>query len=345
MGRIAHPWFRSVKNGWYVMYKGRMMSLGVKGQNNKAEAYRAWAVLLANGSVRAEHAQVAADEPVLVANRDEEQTVAGVIDGYLAHAAKTLHPRTVKDHRRFLLPFQTKHGPATARTVTPAFLEAYASRPTWGNTTRNLCLSSLATAFKWSGFPQDGLKLPAKESRGAEWVISAEDAKVLLEAADRHFYPLVRFMFLTGCRPSESLILTAANLDERASLVRLKKHKTSGKTGLPRLIHLTPDALVLVLEQKAANPDGPLFRNSRGKPWTLNAVVNRFWRLSKKTGIKVSGYMWRHSLACDSLARGVPEAHVAEILGHVGGAAIVARTYGHLGSRTRELKESLNKVR
>jgi site-specific recombinase XerD len=54
-------------------------------------------------------------------------------------------------------------------------------------------------------------------------------------------------------------------------------------------------------------------------------------------------YSLRHRLGQDLLARGVPDAIAAEILGH--SPAILAKHYSHLGQRARELKTHLATVR
>ena len=58
----------------------------------------------------------------------------------------------------------------------------------------------------------------------------------------------------------------------------------------------------------------------------------------------VSPYGYRHSFATDALANGVPDAHVAELLGH-SGTAMLHKHYAHLGAKARVLREALEVVR
>jgi integrase len=309
--------------------------LGVRGKNGKADALKAWARLLAGGPV---HPAGEAATPAL-----PPKTATEIIDAFLADAGERVRPITLKTYRRYLIPFKARYGDIRAADVTAALAEGFARRPTWGTTTRHNCLVSLATAFRWAGLPFRGLRVPPKLSRGAECVIPRADIERVLAATDDHFGPLVRFLWLTGCRPSEAMRVTAADLDDRAAAVRLTDHKTSHK-GKPRVIHLTDEALAILTARRDRHPDGPLFRNSRGAPWRLNAVVNRLWRLNRKLGTKVTSYAGRHTFATDLLAAGVPDAHVAELLGHVG-TGMLAKHYSHLNSRARVLKESLGRVR
>jgi hypothetical protein len=48
--------------------------------------------------------------------------------------------------------------------------------------------------------------------------------------------------------------------------------------------------------------------------------------------------------ATDALANGVPDAHVAELLGR-SGTAMLHRHYAHLGAKAKALREALGKVR
>ena len=46
MGRPNKPWFRESKQAWYATVEGRMVSLGVKGQDKEADAMQAWRRLM-----------------------------------------------------------------------------------------------------------------------------------------------------------------------------------------------------------------------------------------------------------------------------------------------------------
>jgi hypothetical protein len=59
----------------------------------------------------------------------------------------------------------------------------------------------------------------------------------------------------------------------------LSEHNTKKKTGQDRLVYLTPAMLELTRKLMELYPTGPLFRNSRGKPWTRNAIRCRFRNL------------------------------------------------------------------
>jgi integrase len=120
----------------------------------------------------------------------------------------------------------------------------------------------------------------------------------------------------------------------------LRRHKTAKKTGRPRVVYLCPEAVELTREQMARHAEGPLFVNSRGQPWTRNAVRIRFRNLRRKhpalTG--VIAYTYRSSFATDALEARVPEASVAALLGHTLEARVpeasVAALLGHTSTAT-----------
>ena len=190
-----------------------------------------------------------------------------------------------------------------------------------------------------------GLKPPSKPSRGAEAVISQSDHARLLAAAGKRFKAFLRGLHLTGARPGEVAAITAENFDAEASCVRLKDHKEAHK-GKSRTIYLCPEAVALLLEQKAMFGSGYLFRSRFGLPWSGNAVVKAMIRLRKRAGLDkgVIAYGYRHAFATDALANGVPDAQVAELLGH-SGTAMLHKHYSHLIARFQVLREALGKVR
>ena len=78
---------------------------------------------------------------------------------------------------------------------------------------------------------------------------------------------------------------------------------------------------------------------------TAQAIGCRLRRLCIKAKVKhCIAYGYRHSFATDALAKGVPDAQVAALLGH-SGTAMLHRHYAHLGARAKALREALGRVR
>jgi integrase len=331
------PWYRESKQTWYATVEGKQTSLGVKGEANDAEAVKVWHQLMAG--------------VIEKAKPKPEPTVGEMVKGFIADAEARAKPNTIRVYRFFLLPFAKRFSTMKASALTPPLVEAYARKPTWGDNTKADFLGTLASAFKWAErsriidkTPLTGLKRPPKASRGAEAVIKPEAHVRLLEAAGKGFKPFLRLLHLTGARPGEVAAITAENFDAEGGMVRLKEHKTAHK-GKSRTIYLCPEAVALLLVQRAIYGEGFLFRSRFGLSWSGNAVVKAMLETRKRAGVeKAIAYGYRHTFATDALANGVPDAQVAALLGH-SGTAMLHKHYSHLTGQARALKDALSKVR
>jgi integrase len=122
----------------------------------------------------------------------------------------------------------------------------------------------------------------------------------------------------TGARPfSEVAKVTAADVDLEKGTWTLAKWKNSRKQkGKKRVIFLVPEMLELTRKLVALHPEGPLFRNGIGTPWTRQALTARFRKLGETLGVEdLSAYAFRTAYITDALSRGVPVAVVAELCG------------------------------
>ena len=70
-------------------------------------------------------------------------------------------------------------------------------------------------------------------------------------------------------------------------------------------------------------PEGPIFRNTRGRPWNKDSVNCRFDRIKEKTGSKYCLYLFRHTFATRMLESGLDALTVAVLLGHSNPAIVV----------------------
>ena len=91
------------------------------------------------------------------------------------------------------------------------------------------------------------------------------------------------------------------------------------------------------------HPAGAIFRNQDGNPWTLQAINCRFKRKRNRKNDKldkgITAYVYRPSWATDALENGVPDASVAELMGH-SNTAMLHKHY----SKLRENREHLRKA-
>ena len=87
-----------------------------------------------------------------------------------------------------------------------------------------------------------------------------------------------------------------------------------------------------------------MLRNRNGVGWTRNAICLAFRRTSKRAGVRATAYGYRHAFATEALAAGVPDAHVAALLGHTS-TAMLHRHYSHLTHQAQAMRAALAKVR
>lgn len=195
--------------------------------------------------------------------------------------------------------------------------------------------------------PLAGLHMPRARVRGAEFMIGTDAQAKLLAAAPAYLRDVLFALQQTGCRPCEVVSVTAADFDPAAGVWVLREHKTSGKTGRPRVVFLPPAVVELCARLAAAHPTGPLFRRAGGTPFPASYYLPRLVRaLRRKLALpeSVIPYGMRHTFATDALANGVPDEQVAELLGHTG-TAMLHRHYAHLGAKAAALRAALGRVR
>ena len=334
-------WYRTGKDCWCATVNGNSVSLGVKGKQNKKAAQEAWHRLMANVSV---------PKPSQTEN-PQATTAKSVVDGFLADARVRVKANTLAAYVGLLKPFVEHFGEVPATELTATKLIAFTHRPAWGSSHRHNLIGAVATAFKWAmeaGLiahnPLHAVKRPAKASRGTKAVVDEETHLRLLNAATPSLRLLLTLLHETGARPSELSRLTASDLDLKNGVVLLCDHKTADSSGKPRLIILTQTAKELLAAKVAEFPTGELLRNARGSKWTKDGIGLAVRRACQKAGVSAIAYGYRHTYATNALAKGVPDATVAALLGH-SSTAMLHKHYSHLTSQAGVLRNASALVR
>jgi integrase len=189
------------------------------------------------------------------------------------------------------------------------------------------------------------IRKPPKASRGAKAIVSAEAHAALVQHADAFFKAFLQLLWLTGARPGEIASLTADAIDIAQGIALLAEHKTA-HLGKSRIVFLSAEAVAILRERIAFHPEGLLFPSENaGGVMTAQAIGCRLRRLCIRAGVKhCIAYGYRHGFATDALAKGVPDAQVAALLGH-SGTAMLHKHYSHLTGQARALREALGRVR
>ena len=136
-------------------------------------------------------------------------------------------------------------------------------------------------------------------------MITPEEWDRLWEAADECFRDVLLAFRETGVRPEVICSVTAAMAKLERKRRIIPSHKTEGKTGRAYIVVLNAKMMELTCRLSTAHPEGHLFRNSDGEPWTPNAIQNRVRRLRRKLGLseKIVPYSTRHTFITTAQAR------------------------------------------
>lgn len=327
MPRKAHPWYRASRKMWYVNVGGRQVPLNITDPKDEAAAWAAFQELLRREAGK---------------SSDPPGTAAELVAAYLADAETRVKTHTLKVYRWYLGEFLARHGTIRLQDLTARRVEDDAKRTTWTDTTRCNYLATVETCLRW-GQVKVSFQKPSKASAGAASVISEETYRRMLMHCRGDWAACVRFLWETGARPSEAAAVTAEAVDWEQRVARLREHKTAHRTQRDRLIYLNPAAFEVCQWQRERHKAGLLFRSWNGGPFSRQAFVMKFTRLSGYVGRKVTAYSLRHSFASRALAAGESDAIVAALLGHAN-TAMIHRHYSHLSEFGRALRDAAERI-
>lgn len=135
----------------------------------------------------------------------------------------------------------------------------------------------------------------------------------------------LRWEYLCWPGPEEGAVTALVQGTAAFVLDHYKASDLRRDPNVPRVIPVSPTLGRLLARLLAALParEGPVLLNSKGRPWTNNAVRCRMRWLRKRLklhrdhrGENVVAYTLRHTLATWAAARGVRDKMLAELMGH-----------------------------
>ena len=216
----------------------------------------------------------------------------------------------------------------------------------WKPTSKNDAISVAQRMFNWAiehghlkQSPVPKIKKPKRQRREVHYTKKQWDA--VREHANGCFTDFLDFLWSTGCRPKEARDLEARHVDLKSGLAMFQSAEAKGE--IPRVIFLTPESREILARLVEKRPEGRIFLNSRGLPWTKDSVKCRLTRISKKVGFRVIAYGARHSYCTRALKQGVNATVVASLLGHKD-ASMISKVYSHLAKDIEFLKVQAKNV-
>lgn len=351
--REAKPYFKKSHGCWYVNLDGKQTRL----DPDEKEANKIWKSRLDS---RVRDKAICSNPSTLAVE---------IIDEFLGWAVKTdcngklvnLAPSTLDGYREALESF-AKH--PLVRKLRMAELKPLhvtkwldASHANSGPTTRHNAIAVIKRAFNWAmkeGYieknPIAHYAKPTPSSRGEDAYITPEQWPIIFDAIKNVHRKAEAMPFLdyttvlkeTGCRPQEIKIVESKHFDRQDRCWVFPKEESKGRKH-KRVVHLS-DAAFAICERLALKyPDGPMFRNYSGQPWTPFSVSCRFKRIEAKTGIKLFAYAFRHTFATDAILRGVDLMILKELMGHRD-LTMLSKIYQHVNKNRDCMKAGLRRA-
>ncbi len=327
MPRQPKPYLRKQTQSWYCSIGGRQISLG----KNRESAFEKFHELMANQD------QV----------KNDLTTIYELSQAYLDWCKANRKPTTYARHLYFLKSFICKIG----KRLRPSRLKVHHVAK-WheglgvGSTTQNDAIGIVQRMLNWAveqeylyRNPILGMKKPRRKRRDIFY--TPEQWAQVREHAREPLVSFLDFLYLTGCRPLEARSIETRHLHD--DLVIFPTDESKGELE-PRVIYLVPEAQKILTLLADEQPNGVLFRNSRGRPWTKDSINGRLTRISKIVGFRVIAYGARHSWATQALTEGgVDPISVAHLMGHRD-PTMVSRVYSHLSRNPEFLRQQAKKA-
>lgn len=270
MAREPKPWYRKDRDAWFVTIAGTRHNLG---PNKKKALERFYALMR---------------EPK--AAKVASEAFAAVADAFLEWLAANRSPETYTWYQYRLERFCQRYPDLVASEIRPYHVQQWVdSYSDLAQTTRRNYIRTVKRCMKWAsqqGYvesdPIAAMEVPGAEAR--EVCITAEEFETLCTfIRDESLLQLARVTFECGCRPQEILRVEARHFDEKNARWILPPSEAKGKKK-PRIVYLTPYALEVTRKLVARFPEGKLFRNTKAKAWTTDAVNCGFLRLQIRMG-------------------------------------------------------------
>lgn len=269
MSHFPKPFFKKARGLWYVEIDRKQINLG----GDRDEAYRQYHQLMVQPRAKS------------VAPR----SLAAVVDAFLEWVEKHRSAETYEWYRYRLQRFCTRYPDLRTSDLRPFHVENWVDEYQFSVTSRRNYLRSVKRCLKWAvkqGYldssPVAHMEVPAAQRR--EVVVTQVDFDRMMNyVRNDALSDLIIVTWETGCRPQESLRVEARHVDLANHRWVIPKSESKTKR-MVRVVYLSDRAFAITRRLMLAHPEGPLFRNIDGRPWTTDAVNCGFLAIQQRTG-------------------------------------------------------------
>jgi integrase len=280
-----------------------------------------------------------------------DQRVTGVLLRYLkwsvANHSKATHYRVKLSIESFS---QSLPAGMRLRSLLPLhlteWLDCRCPKASTSDNTRHDYAADVLGAFNWAvkqrlivSSPLQGFTKAPKTPR-ITYLAPEQSRDLLAKIRDRQFRDFLTVTLRTGCRPQEARVLEARFIMLEDAVARIPKELAKGKRK-ERLVPLDDTVLDILRPLILKYPEGPLLRNTRGTPWTRNAIKDRFRRLNLP--YKATAYSMRHTFVNEARRNGASDGAIATVCGHED-KTMVLRVYGHAELQPDLLRDTVRKA-
>jgi integrase/recombinase XerC len=352
MARKPSPWYWPERRGWYTILNGqrrRLIDLAPDAPEPKKRGSK-W--IVPPEVDQAFHALMIQPDEQSQPVAPSGLSVVEVFDKFLAWSQKHNAPRTYEWYRDHIQDF-INHTAAVVRQPYTELKKFHVTEwvdshgEAWSPAYRRGAIIAIQRPFNWAeeldyipASPIKRIKKPEAQRR-EQYVSPDEWPKIRDHYAEGDpFRDLLEVAWETGCRPQEVKWLEPRHVQMDKRLIFIPKEEAKGKKH-PRVIYLSDRAEQIIARHLEQHPEGLIFRNEDGEPWTRHAMSCRFDRLKKHLGVKYCGYDLRHGFGTRKLVDGHNPSVVAEAMGHRDGR-MLAKHYAHLdqeGDHVRKVVE------
>lgn len=265
--------------------------------------------------------------------------VTELAEKFFAYVEARNKPRTLAYYRSIIARWIAAVGPVDVAELRKHHLLS------WGRSWHQL--QAVQRLFQWAHVEMELIdrnpfsKVKRPRPGGRRRVLSRAQLLQVLRASDKNFRPFLLAMRETIARPQEIRQATwesvkwegphqtaAAAIAAGDASIELHDYKSRERRAdpeAPRVLFISArlGRLLLRLAGRSTILSGPIFRNSRARAWSSNAVRLRVRRLRDKVklaadsrGEKIVAYSIRHTQATAASVNGVPDRVLAEVMGH-----------------------------